>query len=153
MSAAILGGSYFTGGGRDAALLFISSLASSIFLVLLWIFDPLLALESSFFVFIVPVVFMAGGLYSRVISHDLPEILSQALAEALILGLVILGMALIREPLGFGSLSIPGMDVIRFIREEPVGFFQTASGALIILGYGIAVYRHFRNRHTNSGDD
>jgi len=67
--------------------------------------------------------------------------------------MLLLGMALIREPLGFGSVSVPGFDIFRFVREEPLRFFQASSGALIILGYGIAVYRHYRNRYTNSEDD
>jgi hypothetical protein len=153
MATAKLGGTLFPQWGRGVVLLFISSLAAGIFLLLLWLFDPILALESSFFTFLVPVVFTASGLCGRVLDYDLTEVLAQALAEALILGVLILGMALIREPLGLGSISIPGLEVIRFVKEEPLRFFQASSGALIILGYGIAVYRHFRNKNTNSEDD
>ena len=153
MLTAKLGGTFFPDWGRNIVLLFISSLAAGIFLILLWIFDPALALESSFFIFLVPVVFSASGLCERVLNYDMLEVLSQALAEALILGALILGLSLIREPLGFGSVSVPGLDIIRFVHEEPLRIFQASSGALIILGYGIAVYRYFRNRYTNSEDD
>ena len=153
MTAAKLGGTLFPQWGRDAVLLFVSSLAAGIFLMLLWFFDPILALESSFFIFLVPVIFTASGLCGRVLEYDMTEVLAQSLAEALILGVLILGLALIREPLGFGSISIPGLDVIHFVREEPLRLFQVSSGALIILGYVIAVYRHFRNKNTNSEDD
>jgi len=153
MAVAKLGGDYFPEWGRKAVLLFISALAAGIFLILLWIFNPVLALESSLIVFFVPVVFTASDLCGRVLDYDMLEILSQALAEALILGVLILGISLIREPLGFGSISVPGLDIVRFVREEPLRFFQTSSGALIILGYGIAVYRFFRKEYTNTEDD
>jgi len=153
LAAAKLGGAYFPLWGRNAVLLFISSFAAGLFYILLWIFNPVLALESSFFIFLVPVVFIASGLWGRVLDYDMGEVLSQALAEALILGVLILGFSLIREPLGFGSISFPGLDIIRFVKSEPLRFLQASSGALIIMGYVIAVYRHFRNQITNSEDD
>ena len=153
LTAAKLGGEYFPRWGRNAALLFLSSLAAGIFLILLWIFDPILAMESSFFVFLVPVAFIASGICGRVLDYDIGEVVSQALAEALMLGVLVLGLSLIREPLGFGSVSLPGLDIIRFAKNEPVRFFQASSGALIILGYGIAVYRRFRNGTTRQEDE
>ncbi|MDR2701385.1 MAG: hypothetical protein LBB72_03030 [Spirochaetaceae bacterium] len=153
MTAAKLGGAYFPLWGRNMALLFLSSLAAEIFLILLWILSPRTALECAFFVFLVPLVFMASDLCGRVLEYDLGEVISQAAAEALILGMLILGLALIREPLGFGSISVPGFGIARFVREEPLRFLQASSGALILLGYGTAVYRHYRNRYTNSEED
>jgi len=153
MAAAKLGGAYFPLWGRNMALLFLSSLAAEIFLLLLWILDPEMALESVFFIFLVPLVFMASGLCGRVLEYDIVEVISQAIAEALILGMLILGLALIREPLGFGSISVPGLNIVRFVREEPMRFLQASSGALIILGYGTAVYRHNRNRYINSEEN
>ena len=153
MAAAKLGGVNFPLWGRNAVLLFVSSFSASVFLMLLWIFNPVLALESSFFIFLVPVVLTSSGLCGRVLAYDMGEVLSQALAEALILGVLILGFSLIREPLGFGSISFPGLDIIRFIGEEPLRLLQASSGALVILGYGIAVYRYFRNQITNSEED
>jgi len=153
LAAAKLGGSYFPLWGRNAVLVFISSLAAGIFLLLLWIFNPVLALESSFFVFLVPVTFIASGLSGRVLDYDIGEVLSQALAESLLLGVLILGFSLIREPLGFGSISFPGFDIVRFAKNEPMHFLQASSGAMIILGYVIAVYRRMRNDIVNSEDD
>ncbi|MCL1814788.1 MAG: hypothetical protein FWG27_03060 [Treponema sp.] len=156
MTTAKLGGEGFPRWGKNTILLFIASLAAGLFLILLWIFDPLWAMESAFFIFLVPVVFIASGLYDRAEDCDMIDTLALTLAEALILGGLITGMALIREPLGFGSISLPGFEIKRFIREnmqEPLRFFQVSSGALIILGYGAAVYRYFRNRITNSEDD
>jgi hypothetical protein len=153
VAAAKLGGTFLPLWGRNAVLLFLSSLGSQIFMVILWIFNPVLAIESSFFILLSPMVFIASGLAERVLAYDMLEVLSQAAAEALVLGILILALALIREPLGFGSISVPGLDSIRFIREEPLRILQVSSGALIMLGYGTAVYRYFRNQYTNSEDD
>ena len=159
MAAAKLGGEYFPVWGRSVVLLFLSSLAAGIFQLILGLVSPVLALESAFFVFFVPVTFIASGLCGRVIEYDLGEVLSESLSEALILGGLIVGLSLIREPLGFGSVSFPGLDIIRFIKnEQPVKiellrFLQTSAGAFILLGYGYAIFRHYRNQITNSEDD
>jgi hypothetical protein len=153
MTAAKLGRAYLPPRGKNWILLFLSALSSQIFMVILWIFSPVMALESSFFILLAPMVFAASGLAGRTQAYDLLEALSQAAAEALVLGILILALSLIREPLGFGSLSLPGLDSIRFLREEPLRILQLSSGALILLGYGTAIYRHFRNQYTNSEDD
>jgi hypothetical protein len=139
--------------GQKTVLLFIASLFSSFYFILLWIINPALTMESSLIVLLAPAVFVTSGLCERVVEYDMLEIISQAIAESFIMGMLILGIALIREPLGFGSISIPGFDIVRFVKEEPLRFFQSSAGALVILGYGIAVYRHFRNQYTNSEDD
>jgi len=148
-----LGDSVFPRQGRNTALLFVAAFGSSLFYLVLSILDPALAMECSLIVFLVPAVFVSSGLCGRVLEYDMLEVISQAVAESLIMGMLILGMALIREPLGFGSVSFPGFDIVRFAKEEPLRFLQASSGTLVVLGYAIAVYRHFRNRYTNSEDD
>jgi hypothetical protein len=151
--AAKLGGGNFPQWGREAILLFLSAFIAGIFFILLWIFDPLLSLECAFFILLVPAVFTASALYARVGKYDTLEAVSQSLSEALLLGMLILALALIREPLGHASVSFPVLGQIRFLDAAPLKLFQSASGALILLGYGTAVYRSFRNQATNSEDD
>jgi len=148
-----LGMPLFPQQGQKTVLLFLSSLFSSFFFIMLWILDPVLTMECSFIILLVPAVFVSSGLCARVVEYDMMEVISQTIAESFILGMLILGIALIREPLGFGSISVPGFDIIRFVKEEPLRFLQSSSGALVILGYGIAVYRHYRNQYSNSEDD
>lgn len=152
MTAVKLGGDYFPQWGRNAALLFVASFASGVFLFILWIVSPILSLECSLFIFFMPVIFVASRLYDRVLKYDIGEVVSQSLAEALIMGVLMIAFSLIREPLGFGSVSFPGFDIIRFI-SEPARVLQASSGAFIILGYCVALYRRYRNQITNSEDD
>jgi hypothetical protein len=148
-----LGAAVFPDRGQNTVLLFLASLFSSLFFILLWIVDPVLSMECSFIVILAPAVFVSSRLCARVVEYDMLEIISQTIAESFIMGMLILAVALIREPLGFGSLSVPGFDIVRFVTEAPLRFFQSSAGALVILGYALAVYRHHRNQYTNSEDD
>jgi hypothetical protein len=144
--------------GKEGALVFLSAFLGSLFLLLLWFAGPLMALESAFLVILTPAVFISSGIIDRVKTLDPRDALVQALTEALLLGLLILALALIREPLGFGSLSLPGGRVFRFVpgRREgifPIRIFAASSGALLLLGYGAALFRYYRNRYTRSEDE
>ncbi|MDR0599208.1 MAG: hypothetical protein LBG84_03885 [Treponema sp.] len=152
-TAVKLGGKYIPAWGRTAIPLFVSALGAYIFTIFLWIFNPILALESAFFILLTPVVFTASSLYNRMPEVDILDALSQSVTEALILGILILGLSLIREPLGYGSISVPGLGIIRFFQKEPLRFLQTSAGALILLGYGIALYRRLRNKHSHPEEE
>jgi hypothetical protein len=153
MTTAGLGRKYLPSKTEDVVLVFVAALGSGIFYLVLSLVEPILTMESSLIIALSPVYIISSGLYRRVQEYDTLEMFSQAMAEALVLGLLILGMSLIREPLGYGALSLPMAGMIRFVKEEPLRILQVSSGALILLGYGIALYRYFRNQYTNSEDD
>jgi hypothetical protein len=138
---------------EEPVLVFIAALGAGIFYLVLSLVEPILAMESGFIIALGPVYVISSGLYRRVREYDTLEMFSQAVAEALVLGLLVLGLSLIREPLGYGALSLPMAGMIRFAREEPLRILQVSSGALILSGYGMALYRYFRNQYTNSEDD
>jgi hypothetical protein len=134
-----------------AVLPFVSSFAALLFFFALFLAAPLAALESEFFVALCPVHLVVSGLYGRVKEYDTGEMVLQGAAEAALLGLLVLGMALVREPLGLGSMSLPGLGEVRFA-DGPFALFRFSSGALILLGYGVAVYRRFRRENTGEED-
>jgi hypothetical protein len=139
--------------GADAVLVFLSALAAGIFYLALSLTEPILALESGLFILLSSVFVIGSGLYRRVKTYDTAEMLFKAVSEAFVLGVLIIGFALIREPLGRGTLSLPVIGTIRFMKEGPLRILQVSPGALILFGYGAAVFRYFRNRNTNSEDD
>jgi hypothetical protein len=167
--------------GRDAVLVFVSSFTCFLFYFFLFLISPFHAMENALCILLCPAFLLASGLYHRIKEYDTPEMVFQAVSEAFVLGALVLAMALIREPLGSGSISLPGLGRIRFMgREsplsrtilpadpalspeppaaggafplEPLALLKLSSGALIILGYGIALYRHRRNFYTNQEDD
>jgi hypothetical protein len=162
--------------GRDAVLVFVASFACFLFYFFVFVISPFQAMENAFGMLLCPALLLSSGLYSRVQEYDTPEMVFQAVSEALVLGALILALALVREPLGYGSVSLPGFGLIRFIGGElsaepaslptegrlpleggfplePIALLKFSSGALVILGYGIALYRHRRNLYTNQEDD
>jgi hypothetical protein len=153
MLAAGLGRKVLPAQAEDPVLIFLSALASGIFYVVLSLLNPVFAMESAFFIVLSSAFVISSGLYRRVKNYDTPDILLRAVSEALVLGGLILALALIREALGYGALSLPVLGMFRFVKEEPLRLLQASSGALILLGYGAAVYRYVRNRYTNSEDD
>jgi len=153
MLAAGTGRKFFPAQGGNAVLVFVSSFAALLFFFIVWLLSPLTAMESTLFIVLCPALLVSSNLYSRAAEYDTLEMLSQGAAEAFVMGMLILALALIREPLGFGSVSIPGSGLIRFAKEGPLGLLQFSSGALILLGYGTALYRHHRNQYTNSEDE
>lgn len=105
-----------------------------------------------FIISLVPVICMASGVLERFETQTLREKCFSSLSEALLLGLLIVIFALIREPLGYVSLSLPGGvqgSVLFSFREEsflPVRLIASSSGALLLLGYFLALYRYYREK-------
>ena len=144
--------------GKTVLEIFTASLFGAFFLLLFSFFSPLLSMEMTLVVLLAPVSCAASGVCRRTGNLDSGQAAGRALLEGLILGLLILGLALIREPLGFGSLSVPGgpRGMILFFNHEgvyfPVKIAAVSSGALILLGYAVALFRRHRGRYVHSED-
>jgi hypothetical protein len=152
--------SFFPKGGRNLTLVFLSALFGSLYLLVLFMISPLLAMETTLIVILAPVSCISSGIVSRTEILDRKEGLVRAVFEALILGGLILALALIREPLGYGSLSLPGgrWGIIELFDGSggmifPVRIISGTAGALLLLGYGLALFRHFRNRYTHEEEN
>jgi hypothetical protein len=145
--------------GRSLVFVFLASFFGSLYLMLLYFINPFLAMESTFLVILASVSCISGEICRRVDSLDPEESISGAVMEALMLGLHIIALALIREPLGFGSLSVPGgsRGIIELFRADggayfPVEIIAGSAGAFLLLGYGLALFRHFRKRFIRTED-
>jgi hypothetical protein len=160
-------GAFFPDRGRDLVLVFLAGFLGGLYLLFLFLASPLLALDCLLFISLVPVAAFdflreppGGGAADsgpapRQASLDGRQTLIRAAREALLLGALIFALALIREPAGFGALSVPGGVrgmVELFTREEGVFFpariIAGASGAFFLLGYGVALFRHAKTRVT-----
>jgi hypothetical protein len=146
--AASLAEAFFPKRGKPVILLFLSSFTGSLYLLLLWFLCPLLGAQMMFIAVLVPLVFTGSGVWERVNSGDALETAVDACSEALVLGLLVVAFSLIREPLGFLSLSLPGgaQGIVRIFSFEdgnflPVRIVSSSAGAFIILGYGTGIYR------------
>jgi hypothetical protein len=145
--------------GKKILHVFLSALFSSFYLMILNFLNPLLALECTLFVILTPVSFIGSEIIDRVESLEPENALARVLLEALTLGVLILAVALIREPLGFGSLSIPGgtFGIIELFNYDtgriiPLRIISSSAGAFLLLGYGIALFRFYRKRASRAED-
>jgi hypothetical protein len=157
--AACSGFRIFPVQGKPLFQIFLSSFTGGVYLLLLWFISPLTALEVFFFVSLIPLFCAGSGVFRRLESLDLSEALGRALSEAAVFGGMIVIFSIIREPLGFSSLSIPGGSqgiTLLFTFENdflPIRFIASSAGALLLLGYGAGLYRHFRKIHAPREDD
>jgi len=129
-----------------------------IFMLLVGLLNPLLILGTGFFLVLVPPCCLGSGFFEACESSSVEDVFSRAILEALVLAGIILALALIREPLGMGTLSFPGgvhgiVEVFNIGEEDrsvPIRFLSVSAGGLLLLGYGIALFRFLRERNGNT---
>jgi hypothetical protein len=136
---------------------FLASFIAGLYILFLFLISPILAMDTLFFLILCPLCCVSSGVLDRLEHLDMGEALTQSGREALALAALILGLALIREPLGYGCLSLPGIQlgIVRFIEFPqgawlPVRIVASSSGALLLLGYGLALFRRFGGRNPES---
>ncbi|MDR1429848.1 MAG: hypothetical protein LBI85_06115 [Spirochaetaceae bacterium] len=143
--------------GRYLVLIFIASFFSGAFMLILSLASPLLVLELNIIILLVPVSFISTSVSKNFDTLEPDDGLYEAILEALILGGLIMGFALIREPLSYGALSIPGSQgIIEWAfadRENPYfsHLISTSAGGCILLGYAVALFRKIRNETIGKG--
>jgi len=140
---------FFPRHGGTTLISFLASFMAGCYLFALWILSPLCALESFFTVSLVPVFYIASGASKRFNALSAEDSFFSSFFEALSLGVFLLAFALIREPISFMSLSLPGgvqgsVMLFSFRAESflPIRLLASSSGALLLLGYFWALYKH-----------
>jgi hypothetical protein len=146
--------------GRPVVLLFLTSLVSSFYILLSGLLNPLLILGTWFFLILIPPCCIGSGLFEDLEGVEPEEALPRVLIEAGTLSVLIIGLSLIREPLGLGSLSFPGGPggIIEFFTAAdndgffPLRLLSVSGGGFLLLGYVIAGYRSFKSRYAGRED-
>jgi hypothetical protein len=142
--------------GRNHIILAMASFFGVLYLILLSLLSPIMALEVTFIVYFIPLGVLTSAICLNYDSLALDDGLYEILLDALFLCMIIVVQALIRETLGFGTLSAPGsLGPIEFIRIEGADhflnqFFASTPGALVLLGYMVAMYKMIKS-HTDRG--
>ncbi|GHV75615.1 hypothetical protein AGMMS49942_04360 [Spirochaetia bacterium] len=140
--------------GLEILRVFLASFFGSLYLLFSYFVNPFLAMEITFLITLAPLYCIGSGICRRTADLDPEDAVLKAFLEALVLGSILIALALIREPLGFGSLSFPGgpqgMAVLVFSGTLyfPVRVVAGASGGLLLLGYGLSLFRRFKARHS-----
>jgi hypothetical protein len=152
--AAYFGVKFFPRQGRTILLTFLTSFIAGLYLLLLWILSPLCALEVFLVISIIPLFCMGSGIFPQLESLSLEATIAHAFSEAMILGALLIIFALIREPLGYLSLSLPGgaqgiVLLFSFTSESflPIHLITSSCGALLLLGYFLGLYRYLKSQY------
>jgi hypothetical protein len=149
--------------GRTYVFTCIASFFGSIYLLLLWLLCPLATFEVFFLLLIVPLFCASSGVNEQIVSSledtdfDIAADVSDAVSQAVVLAGLIIVFSIVREPLSYCSLSLPGtaggMVTIMYFKSNsffPIGIFASSAGALLLLGYIICLYQYGKNAVTGS---
>jgi hypothetical protein len=146
--------------GREILWVFLSSFLGSLYLMFIHFASPYLAMETTFIILLAPLYCIGSGICRRLEAHDPEEAIQRAFLEALVLGGILVALALIREPLGFGAFSLPGgpQGIVTVISFEsslyfPMQIIAGSSGGILLLGYGLSLFRRFRNRYIRAEEE
>jgi Na+-translocating ferredoxin:NAD+ oxidoreductase RnfE subunit len=154
--AVFAGKRFFPKEGRFALIISLTSFIAGLYFLLLWIIAPFCALQIFFVIPLIPIICISSEVFKRLETTGLKETIRDSVSESLIYAVLIVIFALIREPLGFSSLSLPGgaQGIIMLFSFGgsgqlflPIRIIASSSGALLLLGYLIGVYRQFKNIH------
>jgi hypothetical protein len=146
--------------GKNLTLVSLASFFGGLFQLMLCLISPLLASETALLVILAPVCCIASGVLPRLESLSPEDALLRAVCEALVLGLLTLILAVVREPLGFGAFSLPGGPggIIEIFGKGENSFFPIqiiggSAGALLLFGYGLALFRREKSRQFDRKTD
>ncbi|MDR2150614.1 MAG: hypothetical protein LBO67_07360 [Spirochaetaceae bacterium] len=140
--------------GRGVILIFLSSFVSGLFFAFFQFLSPLLALEIECIIALSPCCCIGSKILERLNFSDAVDMILTSLFEATTVAVVIIALALIREPLGFLCLSIPGgaSGIIELFAAHDlesvfhIRLFSSSAGALLLFGYGFAMIRNNRSK-------
>lgn len=128
----------------------IASTVAGLFALGAGAFWPLLVRELGLYLMAVPLSLMASGLLDRTEAAGKLRALQLSAYEAVNLCVLAVAFSLVREPLGFGVLSVPAPDGIAAVvgneknASAALVVFSSAAGGFILFGYVLALFRRIR---------
>ncbi|MCL2410661.1 MAG: hypothetical protein FWC97_03365 [Treponema sp.] len=156
---------FFPAKGRKSVYTCLSAFFGTIYLFMFWLLCPFAAFETFLLLLLVPLFCACSGIVEKIqlqsqkINADYFEHVSDTVSQAVSLAVLLIAFAIIREPLAYGTLSIPGsshgmITIINFRQTDffPIRIFASSAGALFVLGYIICLYQYGKDR-INPGED
>ncbi|MDR2541947.1 MAG: hypothetical protein LBC80_00630 [Treponema sp.] len=160
-----MGKKFFPAEGRKALFTCLSAFFGSTFLLMFWFMCPFAAFESFMLLLLVPLYCTSTGIMEQIQLQyernqgDIFEHVSDAVSQAASLAVLLVVFAVVREPLSYSSLSLPGsssgmVTIMHFASNSffPIRIFASSAGALFVLGYIICLYQFGKDR-INPGDN
>ncbi len=141
---------------KTAITIMTVTFAASLFYLFMSMINPVSALELNFIVFLVPVTFLGSRIVERTDHLPPEEGVIRGLKEVLTLGGIIAAVSIIREPLGYGTLSFPFASSTVNILSDAIQeravlqVFAAPAGGFILTACLIALVRLVFYRHGSS---
>ncbi|MDR0322608.1 MAG: hypothetical protein LBI28_14015 [Treponema sp.] len=155
----ILKDKFFPIKGRGALYTCLASFFAAVYLLLFWLLSPFAAFEVFIPVLLVPLFCANSDFVEQVqsssenITSDIYDNVSDTVAQAASISVLLVLFSFIREPLSYCSLSFPGtyhgmisIELYKAGSLLPTGIFTISAGALLLLGYFICMFQYFRGR-------
>ncbi|MDR1468499.1 MAG: hypothetical protein LBT00_04335 [Spirochaetaceae bacterium] len=141
---------------RKIISVFLANLAGCAFFFVYYCITPLLAMETLFITLFVPIFAYSENISEKYAALPLPLALKRCFFESFSLGALIMVIALIREPLGYATLSLPGGSggIIELFHQEgnlsfAVEIASLSSGAFLLVGFIMVLFRVIERRKTD----
>jgi len=144
---------------RGAVSVVLSACYGAVYLLLISTFSPLLAQETAFFISLAPIVFTASGIADRSYNDSIADAVVRTGSESASILALLMAFALVREPIGYGALSLPGRDGIAIVfgSKEASAFAARAVaipvGGFLLIGYAVVAFRKLRSRGNGEGSE
>ena len=140
--------------GKPIIVTFLAVFFSGIFMLVVSLFNPLLIFGKDLIFLLIPACCLGTRLFESKQPHVSRGLIIRSLIEAVVLGGIILALALIREPLGMGTLSFPLLvqrkgELVEVTQNGGfvlLSFLSVSAGALVLLGYAVALFRYCNQR-------
>jgi len=150
---------FFPVAGRVTLFTCIAAFFGSLYLLLFWLLCPFAALENFLLILLVPLFCSGSGIIEKILTQpekhqsDVLENVTDAISQAATLAGLIVAFSILREPLAYCSLSLPGsfagMVTIMYFKAGtflPIGILSSSSGALLLLGFIISLYQQNKTK-------
>jgi hypothetical protein len=140
---------------RKIIYVFLANFVGCIFFFVYYCIAPLLAMETLFITLFVPIFAYSENISEKYAALSMRLIVKRCLFESLSLSALIIAFALIREPLGYATLSLPGGTggIIELFDKEglfpyAVEILSLSSGAFLLVGFIMVLFRVLDRRKT-----
>lgn len=129
-----------------------ASAAASVFAAIAGALWPLAVRDLAFYIGAVPLCLLSSGLLDRAARLTPLRTVRASAEESIGIACMLVALALVREPFGFGALSLPAKDGLKlyFSSEKAVEVslrsLSAVAGGFILLGYFLALFRRIKSR-------
>ncbi|MDR2900152.1 MAG: hypothetical protein LBV20_01340 [Treponema sp.] len=159
LSIILLGKSIIPERYQTALIIMIVTFISSLFYLVVEMIHPVSALELYFIIFLIPVTFLSSEIVQRANRLAPADGIVLGMKESLILGGIIIAISIIREPIAYGTLSIPfsgkTVTLLPEMIQERMTLHILASplGGFILLAGLIALVRAVSYRQGSTSEE